>query len=395
MFRFLLILPIVFLFNGCSTFYSVSPATKPDKIVTNKVTKKTGKAEIFVVGCSVNSSLYLDGKNLYMWMYDRDLREFEVHGILKPFSRTFRSKNELNKFLSSLQEVHPKQYDSGFNYHIYIPQYDLYVRYYRYTPSMTPDVVYIEYEYTDSYQNDPLAKKILKSITKQNNIKQELEKFGKYYHIESLIGPRTKWTSDANNDTIHMSGYGTLFTYAPNRTGSARLYIHGKFENGLLVGDVTIKIKQYRCLEHGILMCKKSYDAVYEHPIDHIDNLKLQINKGLKELEKYLDRKENEITQSSSSDSSALNCDRMNRICTEHCKGKSDASGFFSNSAKQSCRMGCQSAYRSCGRESKTDTLMGFCGAMCEGLKTTNGGMIFGSSDFDTCRDNCYFKYRD
>ena len=392
---YIFIVSTLFLVNGCGTFYSVSPATKPDKIVVKKVTSKTGKTEVFATGYSVNNYLYADEKNLYMWMYDRDMRQFEVHGILHSFTKTFRNRTELNNFLANLQKLRPQHYDTGFNYHIYIPQYDLYVRYYRHIPSMTPDVVYIVYEYTDSYQNDPLARKILKSITKQNNIKQELATFGKYYRLENLTGPKTKWTPDTNNDSLHMNGYGTLFTYAPNKTGAARVYIHGKFENGILVNDGNIELKQYRCLERGILMCKKSYDAIYKDVLNRRDDLKTEIDKGLKELERYLDKKEAEVTQTSSRNSSALDCDEMNHICTQHCEGKSDASGFFSNSAKQSCRMGCQYAYDSCGRVEKSTALSRFCSAMCEGLKKTNGAMIFGTSDFDTCTDNCYFKYRD
>lgn len=215
-----------------------------------------------------------------------------------------------------------------------------------------------------------------KEQLKQEKLKKKLQKrMGKY---STLIGmPCYSW--DGN---IDENGY-------PDGTGtlSCSETVGSTF---LMADKLYVKIKT--TMHHGNF--KRGTTTIFEGLSHYFSNTQFNSISQLKNLISAAENTYYAKKNPRRSPGTALDCNRMNRICTQHCEGKSDASGFFSNSAKQSCRMGCRYAYDSCGRVEKSTALSRFCSAMCEGLKKTNGATIFGTSDFDTCTNNCYFKYR-
>ena len=216
-----------------------------------------------------------------------------------------------------------------------------------------------------------------KEQLKQEKLKKKLQKrMGKY---STLIGmPCNSWDGNIDENG-YPDGDGTLSCF--ETVGST-----------FLMAD-KMYVKIGTTMHHGNF--NSGNVTIFEGLTHYFTNT--QFN-SIRQLKNFISTAENQYyakKNPTGSQGTALDCNRMNRICTRHCEGKSDASGFFSNSAKQSCRMGCQYAYDSCGHVKKSTALSRFCSAMCEGLNKTNGATIFGTSDFNTCTDNCYFKYRD
>ncbi len=216
-----------------------------------------------------------------------------------------------------------------------------------------------------------------KQQLKQEKLKKKLQKrMGKY---NTLIGmPCNSWDGNIDENG-YPDGDGTL---------SCSETVGSTF---LMADKLYVKIKT--TMHHGNF--NRGTATISEGLSHYFSNTQFNSISQLKNLISSAENTYYAKKNRTRSQGTTLDCSKMNRICLEHCEGKSDASGFFSNSAKQSCRMGCQYAYSSCSRVEKSTALSRFCSAMCEGLKKTNGAVIFGTSDFDTCTNNCYFKYRD
>lgn len=327
MFRFVLVFLVLFLVSCSSVFslYSVSPNTKPDKIVVSKITPHTGKTRIFVSDRTINPIIYDDGKNLYVW--EKEDNYFIVYGILQKYEKYFTKEN-LDSFLSHMKKYKATKYNNyGYNYYIFIPKYNLYIKTYK---TKTGHIIF---EYTDNYQNDSSAKR----LNGKRNIEKELEKFRDYYNLKDITYDYIKWIPDNDNNTQHVSGNGTIFSYIPNTNSSAKLYISGNFNNGLLVGKANLKIAMHSCIDPGIIFCKKHYDGVYEK--NDIDPNKLVdwVNKGLEKLdnEKYEEQKQLDYQEKSKQTQDFIKIDDCrpsnngSTMCTLYINGNYDGSIFY------------------------------------------------------------------
>lgn len=157
------------------------------------------------------------------------------------------------------------------------------------------------YTDTDMYKNGKPYGKINKDLIK-------FAKANSYSSLVSSTGNDVKasWSrKDAKKGTLYFGGinsFGTIELDLPNGWAT----VSGKFRQGLLIGDGTLKVRSSKCYDRGFIFCKVSESGSYQRKITSSSNIKKLIEKDLSKVRSQMyDRASKRIASNRSSSSSS------------------------------------------------------------------------------------------